>query len=102
MRGGCFALRLVLGLAVGGICLMIFGGSEIVDGMKFPAPSVMDYSSFVRQHPAEGWFRITGAALDLRHAAYKESEYGSKIERAYIPLRDARDKRDAPIHVMVN
>ena len=99
---GCFSIRIAFLMIAGTIALLVFGIGEIRDGLKFPRPVVIRYADFIRQKPGEGWFHITGCGLDVAHSAYKERESGKSIETAYVPLRDAHNRDEKTIHVLLN
>ena len=85
MRCGCYALILAIGL-------IVWGGQGLYEAIAHGKQKVVTYDQFVKAHPKEGWYKITGCVLSLPGSAYVE-KYG-RVSEVYVPVYDAR--KDAP------
>ena len=104
MRFRFFSLRLAL-LALGAtIAMLVFGGVEISESMRFRSPRVLTYEQFAAQMPQEGWYRITGARLEVVNGVWQEDKKTHAIDKVFVPLSSAGDKGgdiNTPTKVMV-
>ena len=104
MRFRFFSLRLAL-IALGAtIAMLVFGGVEISESLRFRSPRVLTYEQFVKQMPQEGWYRITGGRLEAVNCVWQESSKTHTIDKVFVPLSSSNVKSgdpNAPTLVMV-
>ena len=96
---GFFMMLVLLALGIG---LVWLGGKEYSLFSRFPKPEAISFDDLVRKKPADGWYQITGAVLDLRNIAWEEETGSNTITRAFVPLRSTRNSAERSIHVLVD
>ena len=89
-----FSVRIALALIVATFAMLIIGGVEISESLRFRSPRVMTYEQFTAQMPQEGWYRITGCYLKVVESAWQEDKKTHAIDKAFVPLGSTSDKDD--------
>lgn len=91
-----------------GVFLLLIGAiflptafSELKDTLQTKTPTSVAFASFQNDLPEEGWFKITGAQLDLLETLYVEDNGG--VGNIYVPARKAGSEPGTkePIAVLV-
>lgn len=94
-------LRLGIALLVGAFFCFMAGAKGCSDSMKFQKPVTITAQDFMKKHPTEGWYRVTGATMILMEAKYMvtKSKYStssddedvSKANTIYLPVHAGAD-----------
>ncbi len=84
---GFRGLLLLFGLTIG---LLVYGGVEISESLRFPSAKTMTYEQFAAQMPQEGWYHITGGRLEVVNCVWQEDEKTHKIDKIFVPLSSSK------------
>src|SRR5947209_804028 len=110
-RSSRLSLGCLAGLHLAAALSLLFGQSSMRWAIRerrlareYPVPVVLSYADLVRRHPREGWFRVTGGAVNLAEAGYKTLQFkhhervmGQTVIRVFAPVPpvDAPDQKAA-------
>lgn len=103
---GCGAIAFVFVML--GLSSAAGGASQVAQSTKYRQPIKMTYEEFVKQHPTEGWYHLSGVSLVIPGSRWTTRKYrrsGSEtITATYVPLASA--KKDAEdeekIHIILS
>ena len=76
-------------LVLMGVVWAGMGGSELRDNMATRAPTPLAWAQFVAEKPSSGWFKVSGAQLDLTGALWIENRLTGEMGNVYVPARAA-------------
>ena len=96
----------LIGLALVFIGLTLLPGAalELRDNLTTKTPTALTWSEFVAQTPESGWFKVTGAQLEVADALWVEDSRNGEMGNIYVPARAAgneEDMTDKPIEMLV-
>lgn len=79
------------------------GAVELKENFATKTPTALTWPQFLEQKPKAGWFKVTGAQLDVPGGMWVEDIISGKMGNIYVPARAAGDESsdDAPIEVLV-
>lgn len=86
-----------------GIIVLPMAAIELKDGLAAKKPTPLTWKQFGNEKPKSGWFKITGAQLDVVNVVWVESIVTGKMGNIYVPARAANDEgvEDTPIEMLV-
>ena len=79
------------------------GGSELKDNLATKAPTALTWPQFLKQKPKAGWFKISGAQLDVVGGLWVENIITKEMGSIYVPARAAggESNDETPIEMLV-
>ena len=86
-----------------GLMFVGMGASELKEKSDIKAPTALTWQQFIVQKPESGWFRISGAQLEVADALWVEDLIGGKMGNIYVPARlaDNETVEETPIEMLV-
>lgn len=66
------------------LTLGIAGLAGLIEALSYQHKQVTSCEEFVKALPGDGWFRVTGAVLDMPFAWHREGEAGDRLY--YVPM----------------
>ncbi len=79
------------------------GASELKENMAAKAPTPLTWQAFSDEKPTAGWFKVSGAQLEVGDALWVEGRFDGEMGNIYIPARAADNEGDEekPIEMLV-
>ena len=97
--------RLKLVLFIGAILLIVFGGDQVMQGLRYHEPTVISYEDFAKQKPTAGWFHVKNCVFNVFRAMHfydKDHPEGatdvSGITEVYVPVQSAKEPQIPGVH----
>ena len=93
-------------LVMFGLVWVVMGGGELRDNMAAKAPTPLTWQEFVADKPESGWFKLSGAQLDLTGALWIENRLTGEMGNIYVPARaagelESENEAEPPIEMLV-
>ena len=86
-----------------GLTLLPISALELRDNMATKAPTPLAWAQFVADKPEAGWFKVSGAQLEVADALWVEDTRNGEMGNIYVPARAAGNESDEekPIEMLV-
>lgn len=66
--------------------------TELKDNLASKTPTALMWPQFLDQKPKAGWFKISGAQLNVAEGIWVESRISGEMGNSYVPARAAGDE----------
>ncbi len=86
-----------------GLTLAWTGATEYKESSSAKAPVALTWPQFLAQKPESGWFKVSGAQLEVTDALWVEDIVGGEMDNVYVPARAANNENleNSPIEMLV-
>lgn len=86
-----------------GLVWAVSGGAELKDNLAAKAPTALTWQQFLAEKPRAGWFKVTGAQLEVASGLWVEDILTGKMGNIYVPARVAGNEavEELPIEMLI-
>ncbi len=86
-----------------GLVWAVSGGMELKDNFAAKAPAALTWQEFIEEKPKDGWFKVSGAQLDVTSGLWVENILTGEMGNIYVPARvvGSESADESPIEMLV-